>query len=517
MPDPQSKSGAAPSRESGLNPRARRWVAGAALLALFLGALDALIIAAAMPSIVADLGGMHLFSWAYSAYMLARAVALPIAGKLGDLWSTRRLLSGAIILFMAASLAAGCVPNMALLITARVFQGIGAGAIFALVYAVLTDAAQPGRRAQALALASFVWGLASVSGPTLGGFLVAFFNWRWVFFINIPLGTLALWGIARYLVELREKKARPHLDLWGAATLSVTILALLSMFLMAGRTLPWLSLPVMGLMGITLLAGLEFIRAEKRAPEPILNPRFFQIRGFSTGNGAMFLSSFAVFSLFAYGPLYIQGTLGMTPVEVGWVLLALSLGWSVGSWAIGGIIDRLGHKRAALMGAGILTLGCGLTLTFHRFDGLAWCFAVFLLAGVGMGFVSLATLLIVQNSVDACDLGVVTASTQLARTLGGTVGVGVCGGVLMTRLQAALEASAGGSAVFPREEINALFHADTRAQLPADLLEPLQHALTQGLGSVFAGITTVSLLCFWACALLPAPSRTNGHGQEKEN
>ena len=408
----------------GLPPRARRWVIAAALLALFLGALDALIISAAMPSIVAELGGMELFSWAYSAYMLARAVALPLVGKLGDLWPTRNLLAASIALFMVASLGAGLAPNMALLIGLRVFQGIAAGGIFALVYTVLSDVAPPGRRAKTLALASFVWGLASISGPTLGGFLVAYFSWRWVFFINIPLGAWALWGIVRHLVELRPKKGRVQIDLWGAVTLTTAILALLTAFLLAGSSHPWGSPTVLGLLGFSLAAGFGFYRAETRAPEPILNPAFFRLRGFSAGNGATFLSSFAIFGFFAYGPLYIQGSLGMSPVEVGWVLLAVSLGWSAGSWGLGNVIDRLGHKRAALAGAVVLSAGCGLTLTFGVLGGLAWCFTVFLLAGAGMGFVSLATLLIVQNSVDQADLGVVTASHQFARTMGGTVGVG---------------------------------------------------------------------------------------------
>ncbi len=215
--------------------RSRLCITAAALLALFLGALDALVMSAAMPTIIADLGGLHLYSWVYSAYLLARAVSLPIFGKLADIFNSKRLFIISISIFLVASIFAGLAQSMTQLIVWRVFQGIGGGGIFALVYIVLTDISSPENRAKNLSLGSFIWGLASVLGPTFGGFVVTYLSWRWIFFVNVPLSILCLLGIGIYLVELREKKKDVAIDYLGALTLSTGVLGLLMIFLLAGR------------------------------------------------------------------------------------------------------------------------------------------------------------------------------------------------------------------------------------------------------------------------------------------
>jgi EmrB/QacA subfamily drug resistance transporter len=494
-----------------LHPRERTLIIGAALLALFLGALDALVMSAAMPTIVADLGGLHLYSWVYSAYFLARAVSLPIFGKLADLYNTKRLFLFSIGLFLLASVAAGAAPDMKVLVAARIFQGIGAGGNFALVYIVLADIASPANRGRTQSLASSIWGIASVLGPTLGGFIVTYFSWRWIFFINVPLGVLSLAGIGACLRELRAKRRRVDLDFAGVATLTTTILALLSAFLLGGRTYPWGSAPIVGLLLLTAAAGVGFYFVEKRAKDPILSIRFFAERGFSVGNGAVFLSSFAIFSLFAYAPLFIQGALGKSPMEVGVAMLSLSLGWSVGSLLLGQIVHRLGHKAAAILGAVLLAAGCGLTLGFDAGTGMTACFWVFLLVGLGMGFVTLATLLVVQASVSLEDLGVATASNQFARTLGGTVGVGVCGSFVAAKMAAASATwTEGGpgrlpAAVLARigDHSESLLRPEIQALLPPEMQERLVQAVVDGVGWVFVTVLAAALLCLGLCLMLP--------------
>ena len=256
----------------------RRWVITAALMALFLGAMDALIMTAAMPTIVAELGGLQMFSWVYSAYFLARAVALPIFGKLADLFKSKQLFLFAIGLFVVASLLAGLAPNMTVLIIARALQGIGAGGNFALVYIVLTDIAAPDQRGRTLSLGSFIWGLASVLGPTLGGLMVTYLSWRWIFLINLPLGLLCMSVIAVCLVELRPKNHAPRLDWAGAVTLSIAIVAFLGLFMHAERSAAWTTAPMLGLMALAVMAGIGFYRAEKHAADPLLPIEFFKMR-----------------------------------------------------------------------------------------------------------------------------------------------------------------------------------------------------------------------------------------------
>jgi len=498
--------------EQGIDRRTRTLIIAAALLALFLGAMDALIMSAAMPTIVADLGGLHLYSWVYSAYFLSRAISLPIFGKLADLYNNKRIFLISIAVFIGSSVAAGFSPNMMFLIVARVFQGIGAGGNFALVYIVLADISPPQDRARTMSFASSIWGIASVLGPTLGGFIVTFLSWRWIFFINVPLGLLSMAGLAFFLKELREKKKSASLDLWGAVTLSTSILGLLTLFLVGGGSHGWLS-PRMALLGaVTMVSAIGFLHAERRAKEPLLPLEFFKKRGFSMGNLAVFMSSFSIFALFAFAPIFIQGGLGKSPMQVGVAMLSLSLGWSVGSLILGQVSNRLGIKRAAVMGAVLLISGCALTLLFSVRTTMATCFWVFMLTGLGMGFVTLATLVVVQNSVDVSDLGVATSSNQFARTLGGTVGVGMCGGFMNAALwramhvlaeQGFLPAAEGAAVMGESNGFDALLQPEFLNQLSESARTVFHAAIVDSVSIVFWMVFLAAVVCLFFCALLP--------------
>lgn len=498
-----------------LSGKKRWYVIASALLALFLGAMDALVMTAAMPTIVAELGDFSLYSWVYSAYFLARAVSLPIFGKLADIHPTRRLFTVSILIFLLSSVIAGCASNMILLVIARVFQGIGAGGNFALVYIALADISAPGKRARVLSLASFVWGIASVLGPTAGGFIVSYLSWRWIFFINIPLGIVSLLGIWMHMVELRDKKRDGSIDLAGAVTLTGAILGVLTLFLLGGRDYAWTSLPIGLLIGFSMLACAGFFLAEKRAKDPILALHFFKIRGFSIGNGSVFLSSFVIFSLFAYAPLFIQGALGKSPVQVGVAMLSLSLGWSLGSLGLGQVSHRLGLKNAAILGALCLVAAGAMTLTFSKSTTMTSCFWVFQLAGIGMGLVTLSTLLVVQNAMETGDLGVATASHQFARTMGGTVGVGICGSLVTARLTSAIRAtsateSAGLSMTSLTDianNVESLFRPEVLSRLPAPVQHHLQQAVVDGVAAAFWVVLAAALICSTFCLLLPRESR----------
>jgi EmrB/QacA subfamily drug resistance transporter len=437
---------------------------------------------------------------------------LPVFGKLADIFKSRRLYVISILLFLLGSVLAGLAQSMTQLILSRVLQGIGAGGNFALVYIVLTDISAPENRAKTLSLASFIWGLASVLGPTFGGFVVTYFSWRWIFFVNVPLGLLSLLGIVIYLVEVRPKKKDAAIDYLGVVTLSTAILGLLTAFLLAGREYAWISPQIIGLLLITIGAGIAFYYVEKRAREPILSLGFFGIRGFSVGNAAAFLASFTIFSLFAYSPLFIQGALGKTPLEMSVAMLSLSLGWSIGALVCGQIVHRLGKKTSTILGSLFLAGGGAIMLTFSTATSLAACSVVLGFIGIGMGFVSMATLLVVQDSLDITDLGVATASHQFARTLGGTIGVGISGSFVTLSLTNALESLMNtGLRSLPtslsvqiEQNIENIFRPEVQMLLTPEVQQALKAAVARGISMVFWISLFASLICLIFSAILPA-------------
>ncbi len=484
----------------------RIYIILAALLALFLGAMDALIVSAAMPSIVADLGGLTLYSWVYSAYFLARAVSLPVFGKLADLFSTRRLFLISITVFLLASLAAGAAPSMFVLIGARVFQGVGAGGIFALVYIVLSDISPPGGRGKTLSLGSSVWGISSIIGPTLGGFIVTYVSWRWIFYLNVPLALASLATIGRFLKLPAHPSRKVQLDFAGIICLSGFILSFLTIFIIGGRDYGWMSAEIIGLGALSAIFALLFVVVEKRAADPVLDLRFFRRPVFALGNGAAFCASFAIFSLFAYVPLFIEGALAKTPMQVGLTMLSLSLGWSAGSLLLGRFVDGAGSRMAAVLGGSLIVLSGAVMLFFTPQTSLVTCFLVFLLAGLGMGFITLSTLLLVQADLPNVNLGVATSFHQFSRTLGGTIGVGICGGVVTTGLFHNLESS---SAMIPvkimdmlHKSMENLFREEFRSMLSRQSEAVLSAAVSDAMSAVFWIILGAALLCLVCSVVL---------------
>ncbi len=506
-----------------ISGKKRIYVILSALLALFLGALDTLIMGAAMPTIVSDLGGIELYSWVFSVYLLSRAVSLPIFGKLCDLFNTKMLYMVSIVIFLIGSVCGGISDSMTQLAFFRAIQGIGSGGNFALAYIVLADISPLEKRGKMMSLISFVWGLSSVLGPTIGGFIVNYFSWRWIFFINIPLGIIALAGIGIYLRETREKKKEASIDYLGALTLSTTILALLTAFLLGGSSYPWMSPRILGLFVLTLCSGVIFYFFERRAKEPILPISFFKIQGFSVGNSAAFFASFAIFSLSAFSPLFIQGALGKTPAQLGLAMVPLSLGWSVGALFCGQIVHVLKERPGTLLGAVLLLAGCGLTLTFSIATSLTACSAVLAVAGLGMGFISISTLLIVQNSLPLEDLGIATASQQFSRTLGGTIGIGISGSLVTARLQESINAlispdiyekiTPSFGAHFQQSYEN-LFRPEAQAFLTPQIQKALRESVAQGVSMVFWASLIAACICLFFSYRLP---RDKEHLKKKAN
>ena len=484
----------------------RRLLVLATLLALFLAALDTLIMSAVMPTIVADLGGLHLYSWVFSSYLLSRAVALPVFGKLADLFPNRTLYLVSIIIFLVGSVLAGMAQSMITLTLFRAIQGIGAGGNFALVYIVLADISEPENRGKMMSYASFVWGLASVMGPSLGGFIVSWVSWRWIFYINVPVGLLSLAGIWFFLTETRTKHQVVEIDYAGILTLLVSILSFLTIFLLGGREYAWTSPPILGLSALFVLSAYGFYLAEKRSNEPILSFELFKRRGFSLGNGLVFFSSVAIFSLSAFSPLFIQGAFGQSPFQLGIVMMFLSFGWSAAALVCGRKSNRWGKKRFSLAGGIILIAGCVMAVRFSASTSLWTCAISMGLAGVGMGFTSIATLLIVQNSVPEKDLGVATSSHQFTRTLGGTIGIGICGSLVTARFSRVADTlnSSALEGRIPATVLNQIQHNFEnffRPDIQQQLLPNVQAALHNAIGNCVIDVFWFSLVAAGLCLI----------------
>lgn len=483
------------------------------LLTLFLGALDTLVMGAAMPTVVAQLGGLDVYSWVFSAYLLSRAISLPIFGKLADLFNRKHLFGASIGIFLAGSLMSGAAGSMLQLILARTLQGVGAGANFALVYILLADIAAPGKRGKMMSMASIVWGLASVLGPPIGGFIVNFFSWRWIFFINIPLGLVSLAGIYLFFEDEQTRQRKLSIDIAGALALAATILPLLTVFLVGGRSHQWISPAIGGLLLLSALAGTVFAWFERRAADPILHTDFFRLSGFRNGNVASFFSSFSIFSLAAFSPLFIQGALGKTPAEVGVAMIPLSLAWSAGALLCGQTVHRFRKRTYAVAGGVMLLVAGAAALGASPGMSLVRLSLILSLAGLGMGFVSIASLLVVQDSVSDAHLGVSTASHQFTRTLGGTIGVGVAGGLLNARFDSGLGRLSGFESLGPelserlQTNVENLFDTGVQDRIPAALLQQLRDLVGESVEMVFWTATVAALICTGFCLMLPSGKR----------
>jgi predicted MFS family arabinose efflux permease len=370
---------------------------------------------------------------------------------------------------------------------------------------VLSDISPPGERGKTLSLASSVWGLSSIIGPTLGGVIVTYISWRWIFFLNVPLALASLATIGRCLQHQVRAPKNVRLDIAGIICLSCFILCFLTIFIIGGREYAWFSGEILGLGTFSAMFAILFVIAEKRAADPVIDLRFFVRPAFAFGNGAAFCASFAIFSLFAYVPLFIEGALAKTPLEVGITMLSLSLGWSAGSLVLGRFIDGTGSNKTAIQGGVILVISSGAMLFFTPQTSLVSCFLVFLLAGLGMGFVTLSTLLLVQADLSNVNLGVATSFNQFFRTLGGTMGVGICGGVVTTRLLHNLQDS---SAMIPpavmeslHKSMENLFREEFRQMLNEQSEALLSLAVSNAMFVVYGIIFGATLLCL-TCTVL---------------
>jgi len=399
-------------------PRRRAITAGL-LLGMGLGALEATVVGTAMPTIVAALGGLAHYSWVFSAYLLTSTATVPIWGRLSDLYGRRRIYLLGVGFFLIGSMLCGAATDMTMLIVARGIQGLGTGAIIPLSMTIVGELYTLAERPRTQALFSGVWGLASIGGPLVGGYITDQWSWRWVFYINLPLGllTVAVIALAYPAAQLTRKV---QVDWAGAALLFSGISALL---LALGEDT---GSPAMWLTACVVLLG-AFVVVERRTPEPILPIELFAMPVMSRSLAVVFLVGFALFGAIAFIPLYVQTVQGGSATEAGQVLTPLFLGWVTMSIVGARATVLFGYRVVAITGSALIALGfVGLTLLTEASTRLA-LFAACAVVGAGMGMQMLSLLLAVQHGVDRSRLGIATSLNQFSRSVGAAVGVAVMG------------------------------------------------------------------------------------------
>ncbi|MDB4998643.1 MAG: transporter [Myxococcaceae bacterium] len=445
----------------------------AILLSLFMGAMEATVIATAMPTVVADLGGLELYGWVSSVYLLASTVTIPLYGKLSDLYGRKPLMLLGIALFLAGSMASGLAQTMPALIAFRALQATGAGALQALAFTIVGDIYTAQERAKIQGVFGAVWGFAGVSGPFLGGVIVHLLSWRWVFFVNVPVGILAAGVLTASFHEERREKKKPRLDLEGAALLSTTIIALL---LGVSRVAPMITLP------IAALSLVAFIWVERRAADAVLPLDLFSTPLIAVASGLGACLGGSMMATVTYLPLYLQAVLQATPTEAGATLAPMLVGWPVASALSGRLLARFAYRTLIITG---WVITCVSTIALAILVTRAAPINVFrvgmLTLGVGLGLVSTPLLISVQESVTWAQRGVATASTTFFRTIGGSIMVGALGAVLAAHLR-------GGAD--PRA-VNSLFGPEHGRNLAPAVLRDLAGMLSSGLETVFVVIAVV--------------------------
>jgi EmrB/QacA subfamily drug resistance transporter len=410
-------------------------VFGGLLLVMLLAALDSTIVATALPTIVRELGGLEHISWVVTAYLLAQTIVTPIYGKLGDLYGRKRVLQVAIIVFLIGSALCGLSQTMTHLILFRVIQGLGGGGLMVTTQAVVGDIIPPRDRGRYQGIFGAAFGVASVAGPLLGGYFTTNLTWRWIFYINLPLGILAL-GVLAVTLPAQGSYVRHAVDYIGAALLAASLAAIVLVTDLGGITYPWSSPFMIALIVLAMVALFAFITIERRAAEPILPLHLFRIRDVWVSSVVGLIIGFALLGSVTYLPLYLQNVKGLSPTASGLRMVPLMAGTLATSILAGQIVSRTGrYKIFPIIGTTMVTLALFLISRMTMETSTFTASLYMLLLGLGLGFVMQVLIIAVQNAVDYHDLGVGTSNAILFRSIGGSLGTALLGAVLATAQQ----------------------------------------------------------------------------------
>jgi EmrB/QacA subfamily drug resistance transporter len=453
------------------------------LLAIMLAMLDQLVVSTALPRIVGDLGGVTHLSWVVTAYVLASTVTTPLYGKLGDMYGRKRFLMIAIVIFLAGSALSGLSHSMIQLIVFRALQGLGAGGLLTGAIATIADLASPRERGQYMGYIMSGMTLAMIAGPLVGGYITDHLSWRWIFYINMPIGGAALLYLLATL-HLPRRRVEHAVDYAGAVVLAVAATAIILVTTWGGTQYAWRSVPIIGLGALGVVATAAFILIEARAKEPILPLHVFRNRNFSLASVMSLLLGLAMLGALTFIPLYQQTVQHLSATGSGLMLIPMMLGSAVTSLIGGQITTRTGrYKALPIVGSAVMAVGLYLLTSLSTGTTRLSTGLFFLVFGTGMGFLMQITSLIVQNSVPPQDMGVASSSRTFFQQIGGSIGVAAFGAVFTRQLTSTLSARLPGTHL-----------ASGGGQLDPVQVNKLPLAVR---GDVFDAITHAATTVFW--------------------
>jgi EmrB/QacA subfamily drug resistance transporter len=494
-----------------LSHRQILFVLAGVMAGMLLFALDQGIVGTALPRIVSELGGLDKLSWVVTAYLLTSTATTPLWGKISDLYGRRLIFQVAIVIFLVGSALSGLSQTMGQLIAFRALQGVGGGGLFAIALSIIGDVIPPRERGRYQGYFGAVFGVSSIAGPLLGGWLTDGPGWRWIFYINLPVGLAALF-VTSAVLTMPVIRRQHKIDYLGAATIVGAVTCLLLYLDWRGSQYGWTETGAMALLGGAAALAALFLWVERRAVEPIIPMRLFRIQVFSVGNAFAFLAGIAMFGTIIFLPVYFQAVMGMSPTQSGLALLPAIFGIFSTSITSGQLISRTGrYKIYPVLGAVIMTIAL-LTLSRLGVDTPFWQVAIYTyLFGAGLGFTMQTIVTAVQNSVERRDMGAATSSITFFRQMGGSVGAALFGAVLSSRLAhylaeqlaaAGIRPGAGG----PRVEAN---NIQSIQQLTEPVKSVVLHAFTNALDDVFlVGVPFVAVAIVVALLLKEEPLRT---------
>ncbi|GAP52327.1 MDR family MFS transporter [Streptomyces azureus] len=465
-------------------PKSVRVVLLALMIAMMLAMLDNMIIGTAMPTIVGELGGLEHLSWVVTAYTLATAASTPLWGKLGDMYGRKGTFMTSIVIFLIGSALSGMAQNMAELIGFRAIQGLGAGGLMVGVMAIIGDLIPPRERGKYQGMMAGVMALAMIGGPLVGGTITDNWGWRWAFYINLPLGVVALVAVSAVL-HLPKKRSEARIDYLGAALLTVGITAIVLVTTWGGTEYAWTSTRIMELTGIGVAALVGFVFWQTRAAEPVVPLHIFRSRNFTLMSVIGFITGFVMFGATLFLPLYQQSVQGASATNSGLLLLPMLGAMLVTSMVAGRVTTNTGrYKVFPILGSVLMTVGLYLLSTMDTGTSRFTSGVFMAVVGFGMGCLMQITMLVAQNSVEMKDMGVASSSTTLFRTLGSSFGVAIMGALFNNRVQDVMAERAGALGSKATEQ-SAQLDAASLAKLPAAAREAYQHAVSAGTHSAF--------------------------------